>query len=361
MPFLRNTWYVAAWSYEITGGILARKLLNESIALYRDGDGAIRAASNLCPHRFAPFHLGKVVEGELECPYHGLRFDSTGRCVHNPDGDGKVPVGARLRTYPIAEIGGAAWIWMGDPERADPALVPDFEFLSDPAYKCVRGVLKVGANYRYINDNIMDQAHLHMVHHDTLACDMIRTARTQLDKRQDGSIWANRLGENGAIPAIFDMMWRTYKGEYDASKMDHWVEAGWHAPSCVRNNTGVGVHGRPREEGIETKNAHLLTPETDSSTHYFWTIARNFDIENQALDDNIRQGTEYAFVHEDEVILEAVQEAMGDREFWSMRPALIQADAPAVELRRALDRMIADEQAVLAARSANQPEHEAAE
>lgn len=344
MGYLRNCWYVAAWSDEVEDNILGRMLLGTQVVLYRSNGGAAVAADDICPHRFAPLRMGKVVDGLIECPYHGLRFDSAGRCAYNPDGDGRIPAGARLRNYPVCESHGAIWIWMGQAELADPDLIPDFEFLRDPAYANQRGLLHVKANYRYINDNLMDQAHLHMVHHDTLACDMIRRAKTRLEKRPDGSIWANRLGENGAIPKIFDMMWRTYRGDYDPAGMDHWVEAGWYAPACVRNNTGVGLHGAPRSEGIETKNAHILTPESETTTHYFWSIARNFDTDNPALDANIRQGTEYAFTQEDEVMLAAVQQAIGDRDFWSMNPALIGADAPAVELRRRLDRMIADEQ-----------------
>lgn len=344
MAYLRNTWYVAAWGHELGNQPLGRKILGEQLVLFRDGNGEAVAASDLCPHRFAPLHLGKVVEGAIECPYHGLRFDRTGRCVHNPDGDGRIPAGARLRVYPIVERWNCAWIWMGDPAQADPDLIVDLPYLErSEHYRPVTGLLHVRANYRYINDNLMDEAHLHMVHHDSLACETIRQAKTMLVKEPDGSIWANRFGENGAPPAIFDMMWRATRGDYEGG-MDHWVEGGWFAPSLVKNNTGVTLHGRTREEGLETKNAHLLTPETETTTHYFWAIARNFALDDDELDENIRKGSEYAFIHEDEVMLHAVQEAMGDREFWSMKPALLGADVGAVELRRTLDRMIAAEQ-----------------
>ncbi|MCA0451299.1 MAG: Rieske 2Fe-2S domain-containing protein, partial [Proteobacteria bacterium] len=156
------------------------KILNEQILLYRNEAGEMVATSNTCPHRFAPLHLGKVVDGTIECPYHGLRFNGEGRCVYNPDGDGRIPAGARLKSYPITERLGAAWIWMGDPAKVDLAMIPDFEFLDDPAYRTVKGVLHVRANYRYINDNLMGEAHLHMVHHDSLACDMVR--RFNVDK-----------------------------------------------------------------------------------------------------------------------------------------------------------------------------------
>ncbi|MBO9375827.1 Rieske 2Fe-2S domain-containing protein [Sphingomonas histidinilytica] len=355
MVYLRNAWYVAAWSDEVSDNLLTRKILNEQVLLYRTEAGELVATASTCPHRFAPLHLGKVVGDAIECPYHGLRFNDEGRCVFNPDGDGRIPAGARLRTYPVTERLGAAWIWMGDPARADLAMIPDFEFLEDPSYRTVKGVLHVRANYRYINDNLMDEAHLHMVHHNSLACDMVRRAKTELVKDEGGTIWANRYGRDGAPPAIFDMMWRMTRGDYEGT-MDHWVEGGWKAPCFVRNNTGVVLHGRPREEGLETKNAHLLTPETESTTHYFWAICRNFRTDDAELDEGIRTGTEYAFVHEDEVMLHAVQEAMGDREFWSMKPALLQADIGAVELRRTLDRMIAAEQAGQDAGQAGRPQ-----
>ncbi|HVW71476.1 MAG TPA: aromatic ring-hydroxylating dioxygenase subunit alpha [Steroidobacteraceae bacterium] len=343
MAYLRNCWYVAAWSTEVTDNLLTRRLLDEQVLLYRDDTGRLRASANLCPHRFAPLHKGRVVDGTIECPYHGLRFNADGRCVYNPDGDGRIPVGARLRTYPVIEKRGAAWIWMGVPESADPAQIPNFEFLDDPTYRSVTGRLHVRANYRYINDNLMDEAHLHMVHHDSLACDTIRRAKTELVRAADGTIWANRYGQNGAPPAIFDMMWKRTRGPYEGG-MDHWVEGGWVPPSCVRNNTGITLHGRTRAEGLETKNAHLLTPETQTTTHYFWAISRNFQIDNPTLDEEIRKGTEYAFIHEDEVMLKGVQEMMGEHEFWSLKPALMPADVGIVELRRALDRLIAAEQ-----------------
>lgn len=343
MTYLMNTWYVAAWGSEMSDQPFTRRILNEPLVLYRDAQGRANVASNLCPHRFAPLHMGKVVEGTIECPYHGLRFDGAGRCVYNPDGDGRIPTGARLRVYPVTERWGAVWIWPGDPALADPSKIPDYPYLGEPdRYTAVTGLLHVRANYRYINDNLMDQAHLHMVHHDTLACDMVRAAKSTTVKDPDGTIWCNRYGSDGAPPAIFDMMWRMTRGDYEGG-MDHWVEGGWNAPALVRNNTGVTLHGGSREEGLETKNAHFLTPETETTTHYFWGIARNFDLDNPGLDEQIRQGTEYAFVHEDEVMLHAVQEAMGDRDFWELRPALLPGDAGAVQLRRTLDAMIAAE------------------
>jgi vanillate O-demethylase monooxygenase subunit len=134
--------------------------------------------------------------------------------------------------------------------------------------------------------------------------------------------------------------------------MDHWAESRWDAPSLVSQNTGVALTGTAREAGLETKNCHFTTPETDKSTHYFWAICRNFDLKNDKFVEEIRAGTEYAFVQQDEPMVESLQDVVGDREFWSMKPTLLQGDIGTVEVRRTLDRMIEKERA--AAESARQ-------
>src|SRR5258705_10760166 len=119
--FLRNTWYVAAWADEVEPGqLLARRLLDQPIVLFRDAEGRPRALTDRCPHRFVPLSMGRLIEGGnvIRCGYHGLRFDGDGRCVLNPQG-GSPPPRARVRSFPAVERYSALWIWMGDGEAAD--------------------------------------------------------------------------------------------------------------------------------------------------------------------------------------------------------------------------------------------------
>ena len=342
MDALKNTWYAATWSADVEQKLMKRTLLGESIVFYRDRQGRSFALANKCPHRFAPLHLGKLIEDTIECGYHGLRFNSSGQCVFNPDGDQITPATARVRSYPLHERYGLVWIWMGDPELADAGLLPTFPFLENPdTYRPVSGYLKVNTSYRFMIDNLMDVAHVLIVHHDMLACPGLALTKTKVVREGTG-IWANRLATNTTPPVIFDMMWRRARGDY-AGAMDHWAESRWDAPSLISQNTGVALAGTPREAGLETKNIHFTTPETETSTHYFWAICRNFDIHNEKLDEEIRNGTEYAFVHQDQPLVEALQQVVGEQEFWSMKPALLQGDIGAVQVRRALDRMIEKE------------------
>ena len=95
--YLRNSWYQAAWASELSDGPLARTLLDEPIVFFRTGAG-IAALQDRCPHRFAPLSAGRFQGGTVRCGYHGLTFDGSGRCVHNPYGPITEPM--KVRSYP---------------------------------------------------------------------------------------------------------------------------------------------------------------------------------------------------------------------------------------------------------------------
>ncbi|MFM0043714.1 aromatic ring-hydroxylating dioxygenase subunit alpha [Paraburkholderia sediminicola] len=351
MKALKNGWYVAAWSNEITAAPRKRVILEQSIVFYRTADGSPVALSSTCPHRFAPLDYGKVVEDTIQCPYHGLRFDKTGACVANPDGAGIVPKAARIRSYPLTERYGATWIWMGDTERADVSLIPNYPFMEPGGnWRLVSGYLTVGANYRYIIDNLVDVAHVGILHGDLFNCPAMSKAETVVE-REDNAIWAKREALDTPPPGLFDIMWRQSRGDYEGT-MHTWADSRWDAPSLISQNTGAALTGMPRETGLETKNCHWVTPETGTSSHYFWVIARNFLLDNDALDNEIRVQSERLFVEQDQWLLEALQATVGDREFWSMKPMLLQGDAGTVTVRRAYDRLLADEEVAANAPSA---------
>ncbi|MDB5682344.1 MAG: Rieske (2Fe-2S) protein, partial [Sphingomonas bacterium] len=155
--YLRNTWYVAGWGDDLGEAPLARTFLDEPVAMFRDEAGLPQAIGGRCPHRFAALGKGRVVDGQLECPYHGLRFDSTGACVFNPHEHGVVPR-ASVQTYPLVERHRLLWIWMGDPALADPAEIPDFAWLADPRLEAVRGSAHAEGHYELYSDNILDLA-----------------------------------------------------------------------------------------------------------------------------------------------------------------------------------------------------------
>ena len=161
MTCLRNAWYVAAWADELGDAPLGRALLDEKVVLFRQGDGAVAALADRCPHRFVPLSLGKVCDGQLTCGYHGLRFAVDERFNDH------VRAASRRKSYPVVERHRAVWMWMGN-EPARPDDIPDFAFLDDPGFEVISGVTAMAANYLLEIDNLMDLSHLDYLHLATI-------------------------------------------------------------------------------------------------------------------------------------------------------------------------------------------------
>src|ERR1700731_1603226 len=115
---LRNAWYIAAWADELKAEPLARRICDEPIALFRDKDNRAAALADRCCHRAAPLHMGTVVEEGIQCGYHGLVFDRSGRCVRIP-GQRRIPQEAAVRSCPVVEKDQLVWVWMGEEGSAD--------------------------------------------------------------------------------------------------------------------------------------------------------------------------------------------------------------------------------------------------
>src|SRR5881397_3419400 len=95
--FLTNFWYVAALESELQTKLVARMILGEPIVFFRTEDGTPVAFEDRCPHRRLPLSMGKLVDDTLQCHYHGLRFDRSGKCVRVP-GQDLIPPSARVKT-----------------------------------------------------------------------------------------------------------------------------------------------------------------------------------------------------------------------------------------------------------------------
>lgn len=338
MKFLRNAWYAGAWAEEIGRTLFERRMLNESVLMYRSEDGKAVAMSNACPHRFAPMHLGKLVGDTVECPYHGLTFDAAGRCVDNPHGDGSIPRAAKLHVYPVEERHGLIWIWMGDPAKADASRIADYSCLTDTAqYTASHGYIKLNANYQLVMDNLTDLSHASFVHQTTL--EPRETARHKFEvKEEDGKIFTRQWCADNPITPLFSKV-------LDREGLcDHWLEMRYVPPCSMMTYYGMTDCGRPREEGWSTLNPNIITPETDTTTHYFWATSRNFDLQNEGLSAAFREGARYAFEHEDRPMLESQQALIGSTDLMSLRPVLLVNDAGSVRVRRLLNQLMEQEQ-----------------
>jgi vanillate O-demethylase monooxygenase subunit len=163
MTYLRDAWYVASWSQDLEEGVpLAFSVLNEPIVLWRAGD-TVHALEDRCVHRMSPLSLGRCEGQRLRCMYHGFLYGPDGQVLEIP-GQREIPPKARIKAYPVADRHSWIWVWMGDPAKADPNLIPPAVGFDEPDWILGRGFLDYAAEARLINDNLLDFSHLTYVH-----------------------------------------------------------------------------------------------------------------------------------------------------------------------------------------------------
>lgn len=340
MNFLRNAWYVACWSEDVAPGqLFNRTLLGEEIVFFRRSDGSPAALQDRCPHRFIPLHLGHLDGDVLRCCYHGLEFDCTGKCVKNPHGDGKIPAAAKVRSYPVVDRHRMLWIWMGDRE-ADPQTIPDYRMLdADSGFSITKGAVHIEANYILMGENLLDLSHVPFLH-DGLIGSPQMVSTLPIVRDEGGALHVIREMPNVDVPSVFDMLYRQ-----DGKTVDAWQNMAWMAPSCYLLDAGVKEPGGEREVMGWYYGIHLLTPETNSTTHYHFASARPpGSVSDPATDEELARLRRIAFADQDKPIVDAQQRVIGDRSFWDLKPVLLAVDAGPVRMRRTIEKLIKDEQ-----------------
>jgi phenylpropionate dioxygenase-like ring-hydroxylating dioxygenase large terminal subunit len=339
MRCLRNCWYVAGFAEELPeGGLLARTLLEQPIVFFRSADGGVAALADRCSHRFAPLSQGKLCEGVVQCPYHGLRFDAEGRCVQNPHGNGAIPNAAAVRSFVARERHGLLWWWAGEAARADDSLIPDYSAVTGAHPDAtIRGYLPTACHYQLLVDNILDLTHADFLHAGTLGSGALTRSSAQVTEISARSAKVSWLSSGDLAPPAFDAHLRE-----QGRPTDQWTEVTWVAPANMLLQVGATLMGESRERGVDSLNLHLATPETAMRTHYWYWSSRNFAISAEA-NAAIRPMVEFAFAQQDKPILEAQQRNLGSVEFWAAGPVLLTTDAGAVRVRRKLDALMADE------------------
>jgi len=269
MAYLRNCWYVAALSKEVQASkIFTRKILDENILFFRDQTGLATAMADRCPHRFAQLSMGKLQDDCIQCPYHGLTFNQQGQCVHNPHGDGRIPDKAKVKVFPVVERYSAIWIWMGEPALANPKTIPSCDFLDSENFYIGSDYMNIQGNYLLESDNILDLSHIEFVH--PLFSSPSVSAGEYKCEVEGNTIWSKRdIYNDSQAPEFIHKVFRIPQG----TVIDRWLHVHWQAPAIMALYSGGVASGKNRSEGVETPGFHWFTPETETSSHYFFGIS----------------------------------------------------------------------------------------
>jgi len=333
--FVKNTWYVAALSAELSKTPIRRTLLGEPLALYRTSDGTPAMVQDRCPHRGASIGGGRVHGDHIACAYHGFTFDRDGRCVHIPGMD-TIPAQAHIRAYPVREQWGWIFYWPGDPERAASTPLPEaLRWLHEDGWTGCMDLLPIRANYTLVRDNLLDLTHAKFVHEKSLATQAV-TERPVSTRVEAGRV---RVVRN--MPGIAPSPFFAQVGGHTGT-VDHLQEIDFVPPCYVIIRAHVAsAAGEPREHVTTLQVMNALTPETASSTHYFWGVARNFAIDRPEV-TQLQSDQLHMTFDEDKVVLED-QQRLHETKPEGWRAIALPADAGCVQAERMLDRLIAAE------------------
>lgn len=302
--FFAENWYVAGYSQDFDNATPKQVfLLDQPLVIYRTSNGQAVALKDICPHRFAPLSKGKVKGNNIECGYHGFEFGLNGKCTAVPGAD-HVQKGIQVRTYPLKEIWGLVFIWMGKNTPTDDANLPPLYYFDDPNWAGLHGMLEVRGNYTLLRDNLTDLTHAKYLHGSTLATDDVTEFPVEVEKT-DETVTIKRRMENIERSSPFMHMHADFKGN-----VTHWQEVNFYPPCTIIIK--VGVHSVEKDENyqeIEFRILNVLIPTDQRNTNYYWSVKRNFKVDDFNLCKRSYEANLGAFM-EDKEIIEAQQTMM---------------------------------------------------
>ncbi len=333
--FLMNAWYVAASADEIADKPLGRRICGESMVLYRGNNGEIAVLEDFCPHRGAPLSLGRVCNGNLVCGYHGLEMGCEGKTIAMPGQ--RVRGFPAIRKYAAIERYGFVWVWPGDIKFANADLMPNFEFFDTKHWAYGGGRYHIACDYRLMIDNLMDLTHETYVHASSIGQKEIDEHACTTKVEQDHVI-TSRFMHNVMAPPFWQQALRA-NNLADDVPVDRWQICHFTPPSHVMIEVGVahaghGGYDAPDHLKAQSVVVDFLTPETATTMHYFWGMARKFQVRSSLLTDSIREGQGKIFA-EDMDILELQQRNLSAHPSRSL--LMLNIDAGGVQARRILE------------------------
>lgn len=338
---IRNAWYVAAWSGEITRErLFSRKLFGKAVVFFRADDGTLAALDDKCSHRAAPLSCGRREGSALRCMYHGLMFDSQGACIEVP-GQTRISPKLDVRSYPVCERDGLVWLWPGDPALADPAAIVRADTHGNPEWNVIPGgYIHFAADCALVADNLLDFSHLAFVHGGSIGSPELAASRPDVERFDEKLRITYRVNGGARPPNYVKLSRLPERVDRELSHTWHvrgnvFVQNSWVAPA----DTG-GVDSLAPET-VRKRTFIMLTPETATSSHYFWSSAHNNYLSDVPRLTEVQNRKLAEAFEEDRAIIEAQQRLLIEEPDTQMQP--IASDACLYDVRRIVERILAQE------------------
>jgi phenylpropionate dioxygenase-like ring-hydroxylating dioxygenase large terminal subunit len=348
---VRNQWYVAAYGREVGRELFSRTVCGESILFWRTEAGRVTAMSDRCVHRRFPLSEppSRLVGDTVVCGYHGFTYGSDGGCVAVP-GQTRIPRTARLKAYPVVEQDSFVWVFIGDPDRAAGMPIPRAPWLDMPGWTAVSGMEPLAARASLLIDNLMDLSHETYLHGGYIGTpEVAETPITTEVDEEAGIVSVSRRMPDAACPPFYG----TSTGI--TGRITRWQDIEFTPPCLYKLHSRIAPVGvLPNADGSDPGAFHVevvyaITPETESSTHDFWAVARDFALDDQQVSDFLRENNR-TVVLQDVTALDVLERVLSG-EPDGYQELSVNIDAGGLAARRMMSRLAADRDVVTGARA----------
>ncbi|OZF26056.1 aromatic ring-hydroxylating dioxygenase subunit alpha [Rhodococcus sp. 14-2483-1-2] len=340
----RNQWYVAAYSRDIGRELFSRTICEEPILFWRRKSGHISAMSDRCVHRRYPLSAAPSrLEGDtVVCGYHGFTYGSDGSCVSVP-GQARIPRTARLSTYQVYEQDSFVWVWIADsnyPTVGDPTRIPRAPWMASPDYTVVSGMEPIACNYRLLVDNLMDLSHETYLHGGYIGTPEVAETPITTEVDEDRNvIYVSRHMDDAECPPFYS------KSTGIETRISRWQDIEYTPPCLYLLHSRIAPLGAPLPEAdgsdvhaFHSEIVYAITPETESSTHDFWAVARDFAVGDDDVTAYLAESNR-TVVMQDVVALDILQQAL-NTEKTGYQELSINIDAGGLGARRLLQKLV---------------------
>ena len=339
-PLIRNCWYVLDWSADVKRKLKNRMVLNQDLVYFRNTAGNVTVLQNRCGHRCFPLHRSTLNKKDdtIQCGYHGLTYGIDGTCVKIPSAMDLDPSYVKIQSYPVVEKGPMIWIWAGDPEKADPALVPDYNWLMDGDWGYGDGFYHVKGNYLQIHENLMDITHFQYLHGAALGTP--KHAESKIEVKVTGNTVNNyRINRGEGVPELHKKASGLGNAEIIRHAHSTFMTPGFHDAKALFEDPLGTNNGRTE---YRPQILHFITPETQYTSLYWWIFARDFSPNNKKLDQIYSRATRSVF-EEDKDAIEWIEDQWARDDRPSFRENHVPSDEWAVRMRRIVYKLAAAE------------------
>lgn len=324
----RNAWYVVAGVDEVGDSLLSRRVLDIPLVLFRAADGEPVALFDRCPHRLMPLSLGRKIDDEIQCGYHGIRFDRGGHCTLIPS-QNSIPAQLRVASYPVVDKAPFTWVWLGDPGKADPALIPVPERIPEQYSTLFQLCYPIKADFLLLHENLMDTSHPTFLHAGYFDDGQLAGASMKVETEGNIVRLIRDVGVHIPGPGT-----TRFFGLQPGVAVHQTTVTETHAPSLNVIHYRFTEPGKPSQIHADFLVLAPITPSGPRECYHFVGAAAPFRLEPNAQADAVTK----EIIAGDALALEAIEQRR-DEMAAEDAEAHIRADGASLYLRRLIRSM----------------------